>query len=122
MRRDRKPSSASLGPPREGSSGPVRHEEELLTAYVDGVSELTAGERRAVEERIASDGALRAEADETRALLGRLRDLAPAADRASAAGGPDWAALERSILDAVGPDVPRPWWRRLGWRWAMPAA
>jgi len=122
MRRDRRSPSASLGPPPGGSSGPARHGEDLLTAYVDGVSELTAGERRAVEARIAGDDALRAEAEQTRALLGQLRDLAPAADRASAGGEPDWAALERSILDAVGPDVPRPWWRRLGWRWAMPAA
>jgi hypothetical protein len=89
---------------------------ELLTAYVDGVSELTADERRALEERMARDGALRAEAEETRALLGRLRELPPDPH----AGEPDWAALERSILDAVGPDVPRPWWRRLGWRWAVP--
>ncbi len=94
----------------------MRRDDELLTAYVDGVTELTPEERRAVEARIAGDDALRAEAEETRALLERLRG-----ERA-ADGEPDWAALERSILDAVGPDVPRPWWRRLGWRWAMPVA
>jgi hypothetical protein len=31
---------------------------------------------------------------------------------------PDWDALERSIRDAVGPDAPKPWWRR--WRWIVP--
>ncbi len=31
---------------------------------------------------------------------------------------PDWNALERSIRDAVGPDAPKPWWRR--WRWIVP--
>src|SRR5687768_15759298 len=97
-----------------------RSADELLTAYVDGVSELTAGERRAVEERIAADDTLRAEAAATRALLGRLREL-PRPAAGEPAGEPDWAALERSILDAVGPEVTRPWWRRLGPRWAMPA-
>jgi anti-sigma factor RsiW len=95
-------------------------DQELLAAYVDGVSELTAEERRAVEERLGDDPALRAEEAETRALIGRLRELPPGGD--APAGEPDWAALERSILGAVGPDVPRPWWRRLGWRWALPAA
>lgn len=125
MARDRRSSTTSPGtspgPSPDGSSGPARQGGgELLAAYVDGVSELTAEERRALEERLASDGALRAEADETRALLDRLRELPRAP-----AGEPDWAALERSILrtlDAVGPEVPRPWWRRLGLRWAMPAA
>jgi hypothetical protein len=117
MPRDRRRSSASLGPPPGGSSGPARQGASLLAAYVDGVSELTAEERRALEERLASDDALRAEAAETRALLERLRELPRAP-----AGEPDWAALERSILDAVGPELPRPWWRRLGLRWAMPVA
>ena len=94
--------------------------DELLAAYLDGVAELSPEERRAVEARLAGDDALRAEAEETRALLGQLREL-PRAEHAPA-GEPDWAALERSILDAVGPAVPRPWWRRLGFRLAMPAA
>ncbi len=97
-----------------------RSSRDLLAAYVDGVSELTAEERRALEERLAADDALRAEAAETRALLGRLREL-PGGSHGSG-GEPDWAELERSIMDAVGPEVPRPWWRRLGWRWVMPAA
>lgn len=98
----------------------ARTADELLAAYVDGVAELGADERRAVEARLAEDGALRAEAETTRALLGQLREL-PRRELAPGAE-PDWAALERSILDAVGPDVPRPWWRRLGWRWAVPVA
>lgn len=85
---------------------------ELLAAYVDGVSELTPDERRALEERLAADGALRSDAGETRALLGRLRELPPEGIE------PDWSALERAIGDAVGPDLPRPWWRR--WRWLAP--
>ena len=88
--------------------------DELLAAYIDGVSELTAGERRALDERLVSDEVLRAEAAETRDLLGKLRELPPAS------GEPDWAALERSIGDACGPEVPRSWWQRFGWRWAVP--
>lgn len=95
-----------------------REQDDLLAAYLDGVTELTTEERRAVEARLAGDGALREEAAETRAILDQLRELPrdPAA-----AGEPDWAALERSILGAVGPEVPRPWWRRFGWRLALPA-
>jgi anti-sigma-K factor RskA len=98
----------------------ARTAEELLAAYVDGVAELGPDERREVEARLCDDGALRVEAEATRALLGQLRAL-PRTERAPG-GEPDWAALERSILGAVGPDVPRPWWRRLGWRWAVPVA
>jgi anti-sigma factor RsiW len=97
----------------------MRRDDDLLAAYLDGVSELTADERRAVEARLADDGALRDEADATRALLGELRELPPETD--APGGAPDWAALERSILGAVGPEVPRPWWRRFGFRWALPA-
>lgn len=89
-----------------------REPADLLAAYVDGVSELTPAERRALEEQLGTDAALRADADETRALLGRLRELPPEGSE------PDWSALERSISDAVGPAVPRPWWRR--WRWLAP--
>lgn len=87
--------------------------DELLAAYVDGVSELTPDERKRVEAAIA-DGTGRDELAATRDVLARLRDLPPAGTE------PDWSALERAIGDAVGPDVPRPWWRR--WRWALPVA
>ncbi len=50
--------------------------------------------------------------DADRALLARVRALPPEG------GEPDWAALERSIRDAVGPDAPRPWWKR--WQRLVP--
>jgi anti-sigma factor RsiW len=89
-----------------------RDTDTLLAAYLDGVGELTAEERRRVEARLAEDGALRDEAEATRGLLGQLRELPGAGVE------PDWAAMERAIRDEVGPDVPRPWWR--GWRWLVP--
>jgi anti-sigma factor RsiW len=89
---------------------------ELLAAYVDGVSELTTDERKRVEARLAGDASLRAEAGDLRALLGELRELPPQAHTSE----PDWHALERSIGEAVGPSVPRPWWRRR-WRWLVPS-
>src|SRR5882724_9244662 len=60
-----------------------------------------SGDRGVAE--LASDEAA------TRGLIDRLRALPPEGAE------PDWAALERSIRDAVGHDVPRPWWRRLRW-------
>ena len=94
----------------------MRDPAELLAAYVDGVAELTPEERRAVEARIAEDPALRTDEAETRELINSLRDLGPAASNE-----PDWAAMERAIGDAVGPTVPRPWWRARIWRWLAPA-
>src|SRR5438067_13027068 len=83
-------------------------DDELLSAYADGIGELGADERRRVDELLARDGAARAELDATRALLGKLREL-PRDD------APD---LSAEIGRAVGPDVPRPWWRN--WRWLLP--
>lgn len=88
-----------------------RDTSELLAVYVDGVTELSAEERRRVEARLADEPALRGEADATRTLLGELRDL-------PRIGEPDWSALERSISDAVGPDAPKRW---RGWRFLVPA-
>jgi hypothetical protein len=85
---------------------------ELLTAYVDGVAELSPDDRRRVGARLASDPQASADETATRALLGRLRALPPEGEE------PDWAAMERSIRDAVGSEVPRPWWR--AWRWLVP--
>ena len=93
--------------------GDARNTSELLAAYVDGVTELTPDERKRVEARLADDGELRSEASDLRALLGELREL-PAHP-----SEPDWSALERSIGEAVGPDVPRTWWRSR-WRWIAP--
>ena len=88
-----------------------RDTSELLAAYVDGVTELSADERRRIEARLADEPALRGDADATRELLGELREL-------PRQGAPDWSALERSIGDAVGPHAPKRW---RGWRWLVPA-
>lgn len=89
-----------------------RDPDELLAAYVDGVGELTAAERKAVEARLADDPAWRDEADATRGLLGRLRELP------GEGAEPDWSAMEHAIRAEVGPAAPRIWWR--GWRWLVP--
>jgi len=88
--------------------------DELDTAYVDGVAELSLDERRGVEARLAREPDARAEHAAVRTLLGRLRALPPEGRE------PDWTAMERSIRDAVGDAVPRPWWRR--WTWLAPIA
>ncbi len=86
----------------------------LLTAYVDGVAELSPDERHRVESLLAHDPQARADQAAVTKLLDQLRQL----HDLPAASEPDWTALERSIRQAVGPDVPRPWWRR--WRWLAP--
>ena len=91
-----------------------RGDAELLSAYVDGVAELSLDERKRVDDLLARDPSLRADESATRELLGQLRELAPQG------GEPDWNALERSIGDAVG-DMPVPWYQRLRWRWIVPA-
>lgn len=91
-----------------------RGDVELLGAYVDGVAELSLDERKRVDDLLARDPALRDDEAATRALIGELRDLPPPG------GEPDWKALERSIGDAVGQDVPRPWWVKLRWRVIVP--
>ena len=92
-----------------------RGDAELLSAYVDGVAELSLDERKRIDDLLARDPALRADEAATRELLGQLRELPPVG------GEPDWTALERSIGDAVGRDVPVPWYQRLRWRWIVPA-
>jgi anti-sigma factor RsiW len=89
----------------------VATDDDLLAAYLDGVGELTPDERHRVEQRLADDPAMRAEADATRSLLERIRALPPSGDGSE----PEWTVLERQIRLAVGPDVPVPWWRRLRW-------
>jgi len=93
----------------------VAGSDELLTAYVDGISELAVEDRRRIEAQLTSDPATRAEHAAVREVLDRLRSAAATADPS---GEPDWVAMERSIRLAVGTDVPRPWWRR--WRWLAP--
>ncbi len=92
-----------------------RGDVELLSAYVDGVSELSLDERRRVDDLIARDPSLRQAEGETRTLIGQLRDLPPVGTE------PDWSALERGIGDAVGPlETRAPWWQRLRWRFIVP--
>ena len=88
-----------------------RQTDELLAAYLDGVSELTPDERRRVEARLAEDPALREDADATRTLLGQLRELPPEGNE------PDWRAMEQAIRAEVGESAPRRSWfsRRLAW-------
>ena len=93
-----------------------RGDVELLSAYVDGVSELSLDERKRVDDLLARDPSLRQAEGETRALIGQLRDLPPTG------GEPDWSALERGIGDAVGQlETSTPWWQRLRWRFVVPA-
>ncbi len=87
----------------------VTDEEELLTAFLDDVSELTPTERRRVEQRLANDPGLRRDADEIRSLLEHARKLP------SETNEPDWSAIERQIRESVGASVPLPWWRRARW-------
>ncbi|MEJ7603832.1 MAG: hypothetical protein WKG01_38485 [Kofleriaceae bacterium] len=86
-----------------------RDTDELLAAYVDGVTELSADERRRIEARLADEPALRSDADATRQLLGELRELPHSSE-------PAWATLERSIQAAVGADAPK----RRRWGWLVP--
>ena len=86
---------------------------DLLAAYVDGVAELSPDERHRVAARLARDPAARADQAAVHSLLDQLRALP------LEGAEPDWAAMERSIRGAVGPGVPRPWWRR--WTVLAPA-
>jgi hypothetical protein len=84
-------------------------DEELITAYVDGVAELTPEERRRAEAAAKGD-----DLAATREVLHQLRSLRDEGTE------PDWGAMERAISAAVGHRVPRSWWR-LNVRWLVPA-
>ncbi|HET9620606.1 MAG TPA: hypothetical protein VFP84_04495 [Kofleriaceae bacterium] len=86
---------------------------ELLTAYADGIAEITPEDRRRVDAALAAAPGLRDEHAAIAGVLDQLRALP------GEGGEPDWAAMERSIRAAVGAEVPRPWWRR--WQWLAPA-
>ncbi|HET7505017.1 MAG TPA: hypothetical protein VFK02_28530 [Kofleriaceae bacterium] len=117
--------------PGPGRGGRDERAAELLAAYVDGVGELPPDERRRVEALLERDPGARAEQAMLRGLIEDLRALPPGGggggggdgdgSEGVTAGEPDWAALERSIRDAVGREVPRPWWRRWSW-WLAPSA
>lgn len=94
------------------SRDPRARSAELLTAYVDGVAELSIEERRRIEATLADDLDARAEQAEVRTMLDQLRALP------SEGAEPDWAAMERSIGRAVDDAEPRRWWR--DWRWLAP--
>ncbi len=71
------------------SNNKPMHDNELLSAYVDGVGELTPEERRAIELELP---ALRADADATRELLAALRELPEVGNE------PVWNDLAKRIL------------------------
>jgi hypothetical protein len=106
------PRGPGAPPPAGEPVEPREDDAELLTAYIDGVAELSPAERRRVEARLAGDPATRADRAAVRTLIDQLRALPPEGAE------PDWAAMERSIRRAVGPAGPRPWWR--SWRWLTP--
>jgi len=101
-----------MKPERDAPSPPSQTDRELLTAYIDGIAELSTDERRRVEAQLAVDPEARADEGAVRGLLDQLRAMPPAGNE------PDWAAMECSIRDAVGPEAPRAWWRR--WQWLVP--
>lgn len=78
--------------------------DELLAAYLDGVSELTPEERKRVEARLSE-----LDVDGTRGMIEQLRALPPEGRE------PDWRAMEKRIAAAVD-EVKLPWWRR----WFVP--
>jgi hypothetical protein len=99
------PAGESAGERSSDSGGDLA----LLAAYVDGRAELSSDDQRRLEARLASDPAARAEQASLGHVIERLRALPPEGN------APDWSAMERSIRDAVGPELPRPWWRRGPW-------
>jgi len=78
--------------------------DELLAAYLDGVSELTPEERKRVEARLSE-----LDVEGTRGMIDQLRALPPEGRE------PDWRAMEKRIAAAVD-EVRVPWWRR----WFVP--
>jgi anti-sigma factor RsiW len=88
---------------------PTDSDQQLIAAYLDGVAELSADERRRVEDMLRDDPAARADADELRGTLAALRELRPLGVE------PEWSMLERRIAAAVPATVPTSWWRRLRW-------
>jgi len=88
-------------------------DDELISAYLDGVSELSPDERKRAEAAIARAGGHAAFAD-SRALIAMLRALPERDDR----DAPDWAAMERGIRDAtagIAPPRRSLWSGRLRW-------
>jgi hypothetical protein len=82
---------------------------DLISAYLDGVAELTSDERKRIAELVRDEPEAAAEAAAVRAMIGELRAL-PHEGRE-----PEWSVLEREIRRAVGPQVPNGWLRAWGW-------
>lgn len=82
---------------------------DLISAYIDGVAELTSDERKRVAVLVRDEPEAAAEAAAVRAMIGELRGL-PHEGRE-----PEWSVLEREIRLAVGPQVPSGWRRAWGW-------
>jgi hypothetical protein len=80
-------------------------DDELLSAYVDGVAELTPDERKRVEARLGE-----LDVAGTRDVIHKLRAMPPEGNE------PDWRAMQARIAKAID-EAPRPWWRR----WFVPA-
>jgi hypothetical protein len=78
----------------------MKRDEELLSAYLDGVAELTPEERHRVEARLGE-----LDVEGTRGMIDQLRALPPEGSE------PDWRAMERRIAAAVD-EIKPPWWRR----------
>lgn len=94
--------------------------DELLAAYADHPTSLTAAERAAVEARLAGDPGAAGEVEAMRGLLAEVRAVGDVADR-----GTDWDALGAGIRAAVGPTAPprrRPWLAGAGVALATAAA
>ncbi len=89
------------------------NDRDLISAYLDGVGELTPHERRRVEALLRDEPDAAAEAKAATSLIARLRALP------TEGAEPDWSALEREIRIAVGPQVPSGW-RRPWLRWLLP--
>ena len=89
------------------------NDRDLISAYLDGVGELTAAERHRVEALLRDEPEAAAEAKAATSLIGQLRALP------TEGAEPDWSALERKIRIAVGPQVPSGW-RRPWLRWLLP--
>jgi len=81
------------------------NDDELLSAYVDGVGELTPEERKRVEARLGE-----LDVGGTKGMIDQLRALPPEGNE------PDWRAMHARIAKAID-EAPRPWWRR----WFIPA-
>lgn len=76
---------------------------DLITAYLDGVTELAPDERRRVEALLAADPDAAAEATATRAMLDQLRAL----PRPATSAEPDLRALGDAIARALPVARPR---------------